>query len=135
MIICVPKSNYLARALVNHVFCGPGSQNPQSAFPQPSSHFTLRSSQLPSTSSGGELRSSLVATTGLSETSRLEYRRDNFKQLLCIVPSSLCKLGTLVSFGVYDAPTAGNLLFFDSLLVPVSVGAGSRCHSTRNSDC
>lgn len=126
MIVCVPKSNYLARAIVNHVFCGPGSLNPQSSFPQPDVLYVALFTVAPTSSGGGVevISGGYYRSIGNFAPSSVEGTTSN--NVSISFPAASANWGTLVAFGVFDAATAGNLLFFDSLLAPVFVGAGEQ---------
>jgi hypothetical protein len=126
MLKCVPKSNYLARAIVNHVFCGPGSLNPQAGFAQPPVLYVALFTVSPTSSSAGVevISGGYYRSVGNFAPSSVEGTTSN--NVSISFPAASANWGTLVAFGVFDAATAGNLLFFDSLLAPVFVGAGEQ---------
>lgn len=122
----MPKSDYLARAIVNHIFCGPSSPTPQSPFPQPSGLYVALYTVAPLSSGGGSevVGGSYSRQQALFSPSSLIGESANVATVS--FPTASADWGTLVAFSLFDAPTAGNMLCFNSLPASITILTGDR---------
>lgn len=126
---------YLAQRLLNHVLLGPLTSNPSDSFPQPPNVYVGLFTSMPSPNT--DLSPGIEVVGG--GYSRLEA---NFSQASSNRVSNSIDLGfniastswgDVVGFGIFDARTGGNLLYFSALSETKTVYVGDIVRFPKNS--
>lgn len=118
------KSDYLENAVLNHVFRG-------TTFPVPGGLYAALFTVAPSDSGGGTevtgngyARVSIARSTGAwAAPSNVSGNQQTSNNADVSFPESTGAWGTVTHFGIFDASTAGNLLYWGALTPSRAVDA------------
>ena len=115
-------SDYLEQAILNHIFRN------TAIFTPPANVYLALFTAAPSDSgggtevSGGSYARKAVSTTGQWNAPGVGGLTDNINAQAFVTATA--SWGTVTHFGIFDAATAGNLLFHGALTVSKTVGSG-----------
>ena len=115
-------SDYSEQAILNHIFRN------MAIFSPPANVYLALFTAAPSDSGGGtEVTGGSYARKAVSTTSQWSAPgvgglTDNINAQ--VFPTATASWGTVTHFGIFDAATAGNLLFHGALTVSKTVGSG-----------
>ena len=115
-------SDYSEQAILNHIFRN------TAIFSPPANVYLALFTAAPSDSGGGtEVTGGSYARKAVSTTSQWSApgvggHTDNINAQA--FPTATASWGTVTHFGIFDAATAGNLLFHGALTVSKTVGSG-----------
>ena len=115
-------SDYLEQAILNHIFRN------TAIFTPPANVYLALFTAAPSDSgggtevSGGSYARKAVSTTGQWSAPGVGGLTDNINAQA--FPTATASWGTVTHVGIFDAASAGNLLFHGALTVSKTVGSG-----------
>lgn len=119
----MPKTYYLANALIDHVVRGPSSLSVGAAYPRPGKVYVGLFTASPSPSGGGtEVSGGSYIRLAASFSAPTNGASSNETDL--VFPTATALWGTIPYFGLFDQLSGGNLLYFSALNVAQSVVSG-----------
>ena len=117
-------SNYLEKALNDHVLGGPDYNRAGTVYFALFTGVTDGDANSVTQVSGGSYARAAVTnnSTNFPGASLGSGSKSNATQI--VFPTATASWGTVTHWGVYDAPTGGNLLYWGELLLPRTIGSG-----------
>lgn len=117
----MPKTYYLSNALINHALRSPVG----SAYARPSGIFVGLFTSPPSVLGGGtEIVGNGYLRQAISLTAPVNGSSSNGIEIT--FPLSTAPWGMPTHFGIFDAVSGGNLLYWDVLSAPTNVATGKQ---------